>query len=163
MVFSDWDLLTTIWLFHYLPDSTWAAENWEEIEVGKDCLTSKMKVNKMKSPTTMVTLYCKFKQHERHARVFQVKALRVIWDKYPRYSETNTIMFDDLRRNFLMNPANGLRIRPFKNAHSSRGTDRELVKLSAYLKRIAPLSSFDGLDHKHWESYLVNNGDTDAQ
>ena len=85
----------------------------------------------------------------------------MIWDKYPRYGEANTIMFDDLRRNFLMNPSNGLRIRPFKNAHSSRGTDRELVKLTAYLKSIASLSSFEGLDHKYWESYLVNNGDKD--
>ena len=42
---------------------------------------------------------------------FQVKALGVIWLKYPQYSRSNTIMFDDLRRNFLMNPANGLKIR----------------------------------------------------
>ena len=86
----------------------------------------------------------------------QVKPLGVIWDKYPRYSKTNTIMFDDLRRNFLMNPANGLKIRPFKNAHTSRSNDKELIKLSAYLKKIADLESFDGLDHKHWESYLAN-------
>ena len=87
--------------------------------------------------------------------------MRVIWDKYPRYNETNTIMFDDLRRNFLMNPCNGLRIRPFKNAHSSRSTDDELLKLTFYLKSIASLSSFVELDHKHWESYLLNNGDKD--
>ena len=66
-------------------------------------------------------------------------------------------MFDDLRRNFLMNPSNGLRIRPFKNAHTTRSTDRELVKLSIYLKKIATLSSFEGLDHKHWESYIIKH------
>lgn len=33
-----------------------------------------------------------------------VKPLGVIWGKYKQYSEKNTIMFDDIRRNFLMNP-----------------------------------------------------------
>ena len=95
-------------------------------------------------------------------QLFQVKPLGVIWDKYPRYNKTNTIMFDDLRRNFLMNPTNGLKIKPFKNAHTSRNTDKELIKLSAYLKKIASLASFDGLDHKHWESYLIKKNRNEA-
>jgi len=95
--------------------------------------------------------------HSEKYGVIEVKPLGVIWDKFPRYSKTNTIMFDDLRRNFLMNPANGLKIRPFKNAHTSRSTDKELLKLSAYLKKIALLTTFEGLDHKHWESYLIKN------
>ena len=44
----------------------------------------------------------------------QVKPLGVIWGKYEQYNKKNTIMFDDLRRNFLMNPQNGLKIRPFR-------------------------------------------------
>lgn len=44
----------------------------------------------------------------------QVKPLGVIWGKYEQYDKKNTIMFDDLRRNFLMNPQNGLKIRPFR-------------------------------------------------
>lgn len=66
-------------------------------------------------------------------------------------------MFDDLRRNFLMNPSNGLKIRPFKNAHTSRNNDTELLKLSTYLKKISSLSSFENLDHKHWEKYLTKS------
>ena len=54
-----------------------------------------------------------------------------------------------------MNPSNGLKIKAFRNAHTSRDTDRELLKLSAYLKKISPLDSFDELDHKHWEKYLT--------
>ena len=60
-----------------------------------------------------------------------------------------------------MNPANGLRIRPFKNAHTTRGTDKELVKLSIYLKKIATLTTFESLDHKHWESYLIKHSNRD--
>jgi ubiquitin-like domain-containing CTD phosphatase 1 len=83
------------------------------------------------------------------------KPLKVIWDKYPDfYSSRNTIMFDDIRRNFLMNPQNGLKIAPFKNAHLTRETDRELYKLSLYLKKIARLQDLSELKHKHWERYL---------
>ena len=89
--------------------------------------------------------------------VIEVKPLGVIWGKFSQYNKDNTIMFDDLRRNFLMNPYNGLKIRPFKNAHTSRATDTELLKLSAYLKKISTLPSFEKLDHKHWERYLTKS------
>ncbi len=85
-------------------------------------------------------------------------------------------MFDDIGRNFLMNPQNGLKvggwhhcscqsytcillklivflcqIRPFMKAHLNREKDRELYKLAQYLKEIAKLDDFSGLNHKHWE------------
>ncbi|CAG08865.1 unnamed protein product [Tetraodon nigroviridis] len=82
----------------------------------------------------------------------QVKPLGVIWGKYGEfYNRKNTIMFDDIGRNFLMNPQNGLKIRPFMKAHLNREKDRELYKLSQYLKEIAKLEDFSGLNHKHWE------------
>lgn len=41
----------------------------------------------------------------------QVKPLGVIWGKYEEfYNRRNTIMFDDIGRNFLMNPQNGLKV-----------------------------------------------------
>jgi ubiquitin-like domain-containing CTD phosphatase 1 len=43
-----------------------------------------------------------------------VKPLGVIWGKYEQYDRTTTVMFDDLRRNFLMNPQNGLKIKAFR-------------------------------------------------
>ncbi|KAI9548227.1 Ubiquitin-like domain-containing CTD phosphatase 1 [Dissostichus eleginoides] len=65
-----------------------------------------------------------------------------------------TRVFDDIGRNFLMNPQNGLKIRPFMKAHLNREKDRELYKLAQYLKEIAKLEDFSGLNHKHWERYL---------
>lgn len=42
----------------------------------------------------------------------KVKPLGVIWGKFSEfYSKKNTIMFDDIGRNFLMNPQNGLKVR----------------------------------------------------
>uniref|UniRef100_A0A0A9EQB5 FCP1 homology domain-containing protein n=1 Tax=Arundo donax TaxID=35708 RepID=A0A0A9EQB5_ARUDO len=63
-------------------------------------------------------------------------------------------MFDDLRRNFVMNPQNGLVIKPFKKAHSNRDNDHELVKLTQYLLAIADLEDLSKLDHRKWESFL---------
>lgn len=40
-------------------------------------------------------------------------------------------------------------------AHLNRERDRELYKLSQYLKEIAKLDDFSGLNHKHWERYAL--------
>ena len=44
--------------------------------------------------------------------VLDVKPLGVVWGLYPQFSAANTLMLDDLSRNFLMNPQSGLKIRP---------------------------------------------------
>lgn len=62
-------------------------------------------------------------------------------------------MFDDLRRNFVMNPQNGLVIKPFRKAHANRNSDDELMKLTQYLFAIADLDDLSVLDHTKWESY----------
>lgn len=86
--------------------------------------------------------------------VFDCKPLGLIWAHFPEYySSKNTIMFDDLRRNFVMNPQNGLAIKPFKRCHANRESDQELVKLTHYLLDIARLDDLSTLDHKNWESF----------
>ncbi|KAL6515200.1 hypothetical protein OROHE_018832 [Orobanche hederae] len=86
--------------------------------------------------------------------VFSCKPLGMIWSHFPEYySAKNTIMFDDLRRNFVMNPQNGLVIKPFRKAHVNRNSDQELVKLTQYLLVIAELNDLSSLDHKNWESF----------
>ncbi|XP_038065125.1 ubiquitin-like domain-containing CTD phosphatase 1 isoform X1 [Patiria miniata] len=85
--------------------------------------------------------------------VVDTKPLGVIWGKFGQYTSANTIMFDDLRRNFLMNPQNGLKIRPFRQAHKNRDKDKELLRLARYLEDIADLPDLSHLNHRHWESY----------
>ncbi|XP_041477792.1 ubiquitin-like domain-containing CTD phosphatase 1 [Lytechinus variegatus] len=91
--------------------------------------------------------------HTQKYGIIETKPLGVIWGKYEQYNPKNTIMFDDLRRNFLMNPQNGLKIRPFREAHKNRYHDKELMKLAKYLRDIAPLDDFSHLNHRHWERY----------
>lgn len=84
-----------------------------------------------------------------------VKPLAVIWGKFPgKYNFRNTIMFDDTRRNFLMNPQNGLKIKAFREAWKNRETDQELFYLSIYLNKIAELDDFTTLNHKNWQRLI---------
>ncbi|OAY67961.1 Ubiquitin-like domain-containing CTD phosphatase [Ananas comosus] len=95
-------------------------------------------------------------QSDRHG-TFDCKPLGLIWAQFSEFIIQNTIMFDDLRRNFVMNPQNGLVIRPFKKAHLNRSSDRELVKLTQYLLTIADLPDFSQLDHSRWEIFTEDN------
>ena len=45
-------------------------------------------------------------------------------------------------------------IRPFRKAHITRGSDRELEHLKLYLLKIARLDSLASLRHSRWEGYI---------
>ena len=92
----------------------------------------------------------------------QVKPLGVIWAQSEgRFGPHNTIMFDDLSRNFLMNPQSGLKIRPCRNltVPANREKDVELRRLARYLDLISHLRDFAELDHRRWERYLEKRGE----
>lgn len=87
--------------------------------------------------------------------LLNVKPLAVIWGKFPgQYTPKNTIMFDDTRRNFLMNPQNGLKIKAFRDAYKNRDTDQELLHLSKYLSKIAEMDDLSSLDHRYWQRLI---------
>ncbi|EPS99032.1 hypothetical protein FOMPIDRAFT_1061039 [Fomitopsis schrenkii] len=79
-----------------------------------------------------------------------VKALQIIWNHFPQFDASNTIHVDDLGRNFALNPGQGLKIAPFKDAHLPQATaDRELDKLARYMVHIATAhEDFRTVDHK---------------
>lgn len=84
-----------------------------------------------------------------------VKALQIIWNHFPQFNASNTIHVDDLSRNFALNPKEGLKIQPFKNAHTSGAmADRELDKLSRYMLHIANVADFRTLSHKDWKQVI---------
>eukprot|EP00892_Ulva_mutabilis_P009467 jgi/Ulvmu1/6893/UM031_0099.1 len=94
--------------------------------------------------------------HTERYGVFDCKPLQLLWSKFSEhYNADNTIMLDDLRRNYIMNKQNGLVIRPFRKAYQNRATDRELVKIKYYLQVIAGKDTFAKLNHKVWESYTM--------
>jgi ubiquitin-like domain-containing CTD phosphatase 1 len=88
--------------------------------------------------------------------VLNVKPLGVLWGQFPQYSPASTIMFDDLSRNFLMNPRSGLKIRPCRGMTlaANRAQDDELLGLAAYLELIRGELDLSALSHRHWERAL---------
>uniref|UniRef100_A0A8I7BAK6 protein-serine/threonine phosphatase n=2 Tax=Hordeum vulgare subsp. vulgare TaxID=112509 RepID=A0A8I7BAK6_HORVV len=135
----------------------WSATNMKWVQLKMEQLgvlsNPNYKITALLDHMAMITV------HAPDKKVFDCKPLGVIWTKFPEhYNEKNTIMFDDLRRNFVMNPQNGLVIRPFKNASKNRGRDQELRKLTQYLLSIAELEDFSKLEHDGWESFMDETG-----
>lgn len=94
---------------------------------------------------------------KRRVHVQDIKPLPVIWRKFDYlYNAANTIHIDDVIENFALNPQNGLRIDPFRDALQSRQTDKELFYLTQYLLFIGHLPTLEGLDHTRWKDYIIN-------
>ncbi|KAF2883072.1 hypothetical protein ILUMI_23105, partial [Ignelater luminosus] len=77
-----------------------------------------------------------------------VKPLQAIWNKFPQFNKTNTILCDDKKEAFHLNPENGILITRF--LHKKYGQDDELLKLAAYLKSIAQYDDLSAIDHRVW-------------
>ena len=90
-------------------------------------------------------------------RQHEVKALELIWRKFPQWSAANTVHVDDLARNFAMNPKSGLKIKAYRNAAFAKNSDRELLFLTQYLRLIASVDDFDELDFGEWHEFLKEN------
>jgi ubiquitin-like domain-containing CTD phosphatase 1 len=83
-------------------------------------------------------------------RVHEVKALEVIWAKFPVFGPHNTVHIDDLSRNFAMNPRNGIEVSPFRVKHCVG--DVELEHLTAYLLSLVSAPDLSQVDHSKWRS-----------
>lgn len=131
----------------------WSATNMKWVEAKMKELSvlanPNYKIMFMLDSLAMITV-----DHPKYG-VIETKPLGVIWGKFPEhYNKENSIIIDDLRRNFIMNPQNGLKIRPFREAHLNRGKDKELKGLSKYLEQIAQLDDFGSVNHDKWEKYM---------
>ncbi|THU67712.1 hypothetical protein C4D60_Mb05t27610 [Musa balbisiana] len=134
----------------------WSATSmkWVELKMGQLGVLNNpnYKIAALLDHMAMITV-----QSDSHG-LFDCKPLGLIWAQFPEfYNAKNTIMFDDLRRNFVMNPQNGLTIRPFRKAHLNRSSDQELLRLTQYLLAIADLPDLSQLDHNYWELYAEDS------
>ncbi len=95
-----------------------------------------------------------------------VKPLRFIWDRFPgHYGPHNTVHVDDVPRNFLLNPQNGLIIAPWQSAGPGENSqlqarslqDRELEYLLQYLVELAQSSpgTWESRDHSRWRQDVL--------
>lgn len=86
-------------------------------------------------------------------RIHEVKALEVIWAKFPTFGPHNTVHVDDLGRNFAMNPRNGIEVTPFR-VKTGEG-DVELEHLTAYLLSLVTVPDLTKVDHTGWRSQFT--------
>jgi ubiquitin-like domain-containing CTD phosphatase 1 len=141
-------------IYPYYDIIIWSATSmkWIDVKLKELCVSNHpdFKITLCMDYTSMVTVAA-----AGHGRtVFDCKPLQVLWERYPQhYDSKNTVMFDDLKRNYVLNQQNGLVIRPFKRALTSGKDDRELLKLQAYLLKIADLETLEELDHARWEKF----------
>jgi NLI interacting factor-like phosphatase len=77
-----------------------------------------------------------------------VKPLHLIWSKHPRWGKNNTLIVDDLERNFVLNPESGVLIKAFyrnpdetKRSHKPRSSSSSATA-SAPLIPFLPLGTY---------------------
>lgn len=91
---------------------------------------------------------------EKEGRVIkhEVKALGIIWSKLAEhYNPSNTVHVDDLSRNFVMNPDNGIKVKAFHDAMGEGESDRELVYITKYLLQLALVDDVTKFEHKKFK------------
>ena len=86
-----------------------------------------------------------------------VKPLAVLW-RMGLAAPATTVHLDDLRRNFLLNPVQGLRIKACRDLPATRADDRELRNLACYLCLVRRLPSLAALRHRDWKAALRAHG-----
>lgn len=72
----------------------------------------------------------------------------MLWDRFPQFDKTNTVICDAKQETFAANPGNGILITPY--LCTDHGDDEELLRLGAYLKDIVIYDDLSELDHKIW-------------
>lgn len=80
-----------------------------------------------------------------------VKALELIWRKFPRWNIRNTAHVDDLARNFALNPLSGIKIKAYYRKKASAHRDADLLGLARYLADLAKSkANFEEVDFDIW-------------
>ncbi|GAA5994881.1 uncharacterized protein JCM10292_004410 [Rhodotorula paludigena] len=83
-----------------------------------------------------------------------VKPLGIIWARFEgQYTAQNTIHVDDLSRNFALQPANGLKVKAYRDAltRDHVSTDKELLYIARYLLQVAHHPDLTQLDHSRFK------------
>ncbi|KAJ3370825.1 Ubiquitin-like domain-containing CTD phosphatase 1 [Allomyces arbusculus] len=84
-----------------------------------------------------------------------VKALALIWARFSEtWTRATTVHVDDLSRNFVLNPRNGIRVDPWFWSADAAVADAELPTLARYLVHaVAPAEDVTTLDHRAWRQH----------
>jgi len=148
-----YEFLQAVWPQYNI--GIWSATPWSWVEMK---LTEtgffdshEFKISFVLDKTSM--FYVKSSTEEFQWIQHRVKALQIVWSKFPEYSEKNTIHVDDVADNFALNETCGIPIKPFKFREKGNEKDTELLDLALYLNSIASLEDLSVLNHSLWKNY----------
>lgn len=148
--FTD-DLLIEVYPFYDI--AVWSQTRWHWVEAKLTELglltNPRFSISFCMDRSSMFTVT----STDRHGqpRLHEVKALEVIWSKFPAsFGPANTVHVDDLGRNFAMNPRNGIEVSPFRVKHANSAGDVELKNLAAYLLSLVEAPDLSEVDHSRW-------------
>ncbi|KAI0345293.1 HAD-superfamily subfamily IIID h [Trametopsis cervina] len=143
-------------VYPYYDICIWSQTSWiwletKLVELGMLGGPHNYQISFVLDKTSMFTV---FSTREGKQYKHSVKALQIIWNRFPQFGPRNTIHVDDLGRNFALNPNQGLKIRAFKECHTPEAhADRELDKVAQYMVHIATTyQDFSTLNHKDWRT-----------
>jgi ubiquitin-like domain-containing CTD phosphatase 1 len=141
--------------YQYYDIVVWSQTNWRWVEIKLTELhllfSPSFAISFVLDKSAMFKVTSAATKSDGSARRHYVKALQLIWNKFPdRFSARNTVHVDDLSRNFALNPQSGVKVSPYKNALVNARTDNEMLLLTRYLLCIAAVEDFTRLDHSRW-------------
>eukprot|EP01135_Chromosphaera_perkinsii_P002876 Nk52_evm31s229 gene=Nk52_evmTU31s229 len=78
-------------------------------------------------------------------------------NRHNLYNRRNTLLVDDISRNFMTNPHNGIKMPPYKKSTlPTAKPDRELLYLRKYLiEHVSPVADVRKLRHSHWRKKVI--------
>jgi len=150
--FTD-EMLVELYPFYDI--AVWSQTRWHWVEAKLTDLglltNPRFNISFCMDRTSMFTVTSTDRKGE--PRSHEVKALEVIWAKFPaRFGPSNTVHVDDLGKNFAMNPRNGIEVSPFRVRNANSADDVELKNLTAYLLSLVSAPDLSEVDHTQWRS-----------
>ncbi|KAG8887594.1 hypothetical protein FRB98_009322 [Tulasnella sp. 332] len=143
-------------IYPYYDIVIWSQTSWiwletKLVELGMVGSDRSYKIAFVLDKTSMFTVFSTPESNTRKQK-HSVKALKIIWTRFPQFGPANTVHVDDLGRNFALNPGEGVKVHAFKDCHTTASMqDTELPKLGRYLVHLgANVLDFRTVKHKNW-------------
>jgi len=160
--FMDYFLRTC---YEHYDLAVWSQTSWRWLEVKLVelglCTSPHFKISFVLDKTSMFKIKTVVKGKEKEAAV---KPMELIWSNLPGFDATNTVHVDDLKRNFALNPNEGIQVEGWYRNKGMAG-DVVLRDLAGYLVELATKmgGKFDKVNKRRWKEGLTLHDDDDDE
>lgn len=107
-------------IYQYYDIAIWSQTHWKWLEI--KLIELGMLDNPMYRISFVLDKSSMFRYGENNV---YIKPLHIIWSKFPQWGKHNTLHIDDLDRNFLLNPSNGIQVSPYRREGSNEDVEND--------------------------------------